>query len=149
MVQTLDVKTGMQLEELTCFKKALLSVAWRSQNMFFYFNYMASTHEWSLNSISTDLENALEVYDEMKHMFSDDFWKVRKFNFFQGTVWCTIRAPTWLQENLAVLHFSSCNIHEIWQLYANAQIRISYMTASALNNWTRVNHVNSHSGSCW
>lgn len=32
----------------------------------------------SLNSISTDLENALEVYDEMKHMFSDDFWKVRK-----------------------------------------------------------------------
>lgn len=32
----------------------------------------------SLNCISTDLENALEVYDEMKHMFSDDFWKVGK-----------------------------------------------------------------------
>lgn len=32
----------------------------------------------SLNSIATDLENALEVYDEMNFMFSDDFWKVRK-----------------------------------------------------------------------
>jgi len=32
----------------------------------------------SLSFISTDLENPLEAYDEVKHMFSGDFWKMRK-----------------------------------------------------------------------
>lgn len=32
----------------------------------------------SLSFISTDLENLLEVYDEMKHMFSGHFWKMRE-----------------------------------------------------------------------
>lgn len=32
----------------------------------------------SLSFISTDLETPLEVYDEMKHMFSGDFWRMRK-----------------------------------------------------------------------
>lgn len=32
----------------------------------------------SLSFISTDPEKPLEIYDEMKHMFSGDFWKMKK-----------------------------------------------------------------------
>lgn len=147
MVQTLDVKIDTQLEESTCFKKAvLISDTQEHAEAKIHFCILITwpvVMNGSLNCFSTDLENALEVYDEMKHMFSDDFWKVGKhktsrcsFNFFQGTVLYTIRAPTLLHENLADFHCSSCKIHGIWQLYTNAQIWISYMTAWALNNWT-------------
>lgn len=82
MAQALDVTIDTQLEESTCFKKALLiSDTQEHAEAKICFSILITWQllmNGSLNSISTDLENALEVCDEMKCMFSDDFWKVGK-----------------------------------------------------------------------
>lgn len=81
------------------------TVVCRSQNMFFYFNYMTSTHEWEPELHLHWPWKCLgglwwnEAYVFWWFLESEETQKpvALVLNFFQGIVWYRIRAPTLLQ----------------------------------------------------
>lgn len=91
----------------------------------------------SLSFISTDLENPLEVYDEMRHMFSGDFWKMKKQQplvlIFSGNKLVYHQSFHITAGGSGGSLFLLPHHTWIWQCYAGTEAGIVHTTASPLN----------------